>query len=68
MEFCEAGERWWQRAAGDFLDHAETRRAGHKRRRQTAAGGILELQQATRVAEQHLAIVGQVDAARCPPE
>jgi hypothetical protein len=25
------------------------------------------LQQATRVAEQHLAIVGQVDAARCPP-
>jgi hypothetical protein len=26
------------------------------------------LQQATRVAEQHLAIVSQCDTARCPPE
>jgi hypothetical protein len=26
------------------------------------------LQQATRVAEQHLAIVGQCDTTRCPPE
>jgi hypothetical protein len=31
-------------------------------------GRFLNLQQATRVAEQHLAIVGQCDAARCPPE
>src|SRR5258705_8741160 len=31
-------------------------------------GHFLKLQQATRVAEQHLAIVGQCDAARCPPE
>src|SRR6201987_686545 len=31
-------------------------------------GRFLKLQQATRVAEQHLAIVGQRDTARCPPE
>jgi hypothetical protein len=31
-------------------------------------GRFLKLQQATRVAEQHLAIVGQCDTARCPPE
>jgi hypothetical protein len=31
-------------------------------------GRFLELQQAARVTEQHLAIVGQRDAARCPPE
>jgi hypothetical protein len=31
-------------------------------------GRFLELQQATRVAEQHLAIVGQCDTARRPPE
>jgi hypothetical protein len=31
-------------------------------------GRFLKLQQASRVAEQHLAIVGQCDTARCPPE
>jgi hypothetical protein len=31
-------------------------------------GRFLKLQQATRVAEQHLARVGQCDIARCPPE
>jgi hypothetical protein len=31
-------------------------------------GRFVKLQQATRVAEQHLAIVGQCDTARCPPE
>src|SRR5258708_7465074 len=31
-------------------------------------GRFLKLQQSTRVAEQHLAIVGQRDTARCPPE
>jgi len=31
-------------------------------------GRFLRLQQATRVAEQHLAIVGQRDTARCPTE
>jgi hypothetical protein len=31
-------------------------------------GRFLKLQQAARIAEQHLAIVGQRDAARCPPE
>jgi hypothetical protein len=29
---------------------------------------FFKLQQSTRVAEQHLAIVGQRDAARCPAE
>src|ERR1700719_1483701 len=38
------------------------------RRRQAMTGRFLKLQQAARVAEQHLAIVGQCDAARCPPE
>jgi hypothetical protein len=31
-------------------------------------GRFLKLQQATRIAEQHLAIVGQCDTARCPSE
>src|SRR5258706_16482295 len=31
-------------------------------------GRFLKLQQSTRVAEQHLAIVSQCDTARCPPE
>jgi hypothetical protein len=31
-------------------------------------GLFLQLQQATRVAEQHLAMIGQCDTARCPPE
>jgi hypothetical protein len=31
-------------------------------------GRFLKLQQAARIAEQHLAIVGQRDTARCSPE
>src|SRR5580700_6625200 len=37
-------------------------------RRKAMTGRFLKLQQSTRVAEQHLAIVGQRDAARCPAE
>src|SRR5205823_1749540 len=68
MELGEAAERRRQRAAGDFLDHAEPRRARQPRRRQAMTGRFLELQQTTRVAQQHLAIVGQCDTPRCPPE
>src|ERR1700716_3488915 len=68
MELGEAAERRRQRAAGDLLDHADTHRARQPRPRQAMTGRFLKLQQATRVAEQHLAIVGQCDAARCPPE
>src|SRR6266851_4416351 len=63
-----AAEPRRQRAAGDLLDHAETHRARQPRRRQAMTGRFLKLQQATRVAEQHLAIVGKGDTARCPPE
>src|SRR6202043_1711340 len=66
--FGEAAERRRQRAAGDLLDHAETHRARQPRRRQAMTGRFLKLQQATRAAEQHLAIVGQCDTARRPPE
>ena len=37
-------------------------------RRKAMTGRFLKLQQSTRVAEQHLAIVGQCDTAGCPPE
>ena len=68
MERGEATERRRQRAAGDLLDDAETHRAGQARRRQAQTGGFLELQQATRVAEQHLPVIRQRDAARRAPE
>jgi hypothetical protein len=68
MELGEAAERRRERTAGDLLDHAETCRAGQPRRRQAMTCRFLKLQQATRVAEQHFAIVGQRDATRCPPE
>jgi hypothetical protein len=68
MELGEAAERRGQRAAGDLLDHAETRGARQPRRRQAMTSRFLELQQATRVAKQHLAIIGQRDTARCPSE
>src|ERR1700721_2544341 len=54
MELGEAAERRRQRAAGDLLDHTETRRARQPRRRQAMTGRFLKLQQATRVAEQHV--------------
>ena len=37
-------------------------------RRKAMTGRFLKLQQSTRVAEQHLAIVSQCNTARCPPE
>src|SRR4029078_346690 len=54
--------------AGAFLDHAETHRPGQPRRRQAMTRRFLELQQATGVAEQHFALVGQSDAPRPAPE
>jgi hypothetical protein len=58
MQRGEAAECRRQRAAGDLLDHAKTHRARQPRRRQAMTGRFLKLQQATCVAEQHLAIVG----------
>src|SRR4029077_11245536 len=46
----------------------ETHRAGQARRRQALTGRFLELQQATRVAEQHLPVIRQRDAACRAPE
>src|SRR6202022_1308027 len=68
MELGEAAERRRQRAAGDLLGHPKTPPATHLRRREALTVRFLKLQQTTRAAEQHLAIIGQRDAARCPPE
>jgi hypothetical protein len=59
MERGEATECRRQRAPGDLLDHAETHCARQARRRQALTSSFLELQQATRVAEQHLPVIRQ---------
>src|ERR1700724_1822267 len=46
----------------------DTRGAGQARRRQTQTGGFFELQQATRVAEQHFPVIRQRNAACRAPE
>jgi hypothetical protein len=68
MERGEAAEGGRQRADGDLLDHTETHRSGQARRDQAETGGFFELQQAKRVAEQHLPDIRQRDAARRTPE
>src|SRR6202008_2991205 len=68
MERGEATECRRQRAPGDLLDDAETHCAGQARRRQALTGSFFELQQATRVAEQHLPVIRQLDAACRVPE
>jgi len=68
MQRREATERRRQRTAGDFLDHAETHRPKQTRCRKAMTRRFLELQQATGVAEQHFAIVGQCYAPRRAPE
>src|ERR1700730_13519196 len=58
----------WSAAKRPRAEGSEPHRRGQPRRAQARAGRLLELQQATRVAEQHLPVIRQRDAACRAPE
>jgi hypothetical protein len=62
----EPAERGGQRVTRDFLDGAQPHNAGEARRCQAAARRLLKLQQAARIAQQHLTFDRQRDGPRAP--
>jgi hypothetical protein len=59
MRPCKPTECWRQRTTSDFFDSSKSHGAGKWRRCKAAPRGILELQQAARVTQEHLALIGQ---------
>src|ERR1700730_13695230 len=49
----------WQRTTSNFFDCSKAHRAGKWRRRKAAASRFFQLQQAARVTQEHLAVIGQ---------
>jgi hypothetical protein len=68
MECGEATKCGRQRTACELLYHTETYFAGQARRSQAQTGSFFELQQPTCVAEQHLPLIRQRNAACRTPE